>query len=261
MAIEVPPAAFLFDLDGVLYDDSHPIPGGPATIQFLRSRNCPVRFVTNTTSRCRATLALKLQRFGIPAAEHEIFSPVFAAAHYLREKDASALFLLADDARRDVEGIQDAMSHPDYVVLGDLGDQWTYASLNTALRHLLGGAKLIALGMTRYWHAGDGPRLDVGPFASGLCYATEQQPIVLGKPAADFFRLAARDVRVEEKECLMIGDDILTDIGGAQSVGMRTVLVRTGKFRPADLDAPIQPDSVIDSVADLPALLKGLKPA
>ena len=50
----------------------------------------------------------------------------------------------------------------------------------------------------------------------------------------------------------MIGDDIRGDIGGAQSAGIRGLLVRTGKFRPRDLPGEIQPDGVIDSIASLP---------
>jgi ribonucleotide monophosphatase NagD (HAD superfamily) len=54
-----------------------------------------------------------------------------------------------------------------------------------------------------------------------------------------------------------VGDDIENDIRGAQAAGIRGVLVRTGKFRDADLDTSPAPDAVIDSLADLPALLDG----
>jgi HAD superfamily hydrolase (TIGR01458 family) len=123
--------------------------------------------------------------------------------------------------------------------------------LNQVLRYLLGGAQLIALGMSRYWRANDGPRLDVGPIASAFAYATGQQPIVLGKPARDFFLLAARDLQIDPAQCAMVGDDIITDIGGAQAAGMQTILVRTGKFRPEDLNGTVRPDAVVDSIADL----------
>jgi ribonucleotide monophosphatase NagD (HAD superfamily) len=105
--------------------------------------------------------------------------------------------------------------------------------------------------MSRYWRANDGPRLDVGPIAAAFSYATGQQPIVLGKPARDFFLLAARDLQIDPAQCVMVGDDIVTDIGGAQSAGMKTILVRTGKFRPEDLQNAVKPDVIIDSIADL----------
>jgi phospholysine phosphohistidine inorganic pyrophosphate phosphatase len=245
------PSAFLFDLDGVFYNDTLPIPGGAEVIAQLRTQGVPFRFVTNTTSKGRVSLAKKLQSYGIIAEPHEIFCPAVAAAAFLREQNASGVFFTTVDTRAEFDGVREDQRQPDYVVLGDLGDDWSYAKLNQVLRYLLNGAQLIALGMSRYWHANDGPRLDVGPIASAFTYTTGQQPIVLGKPSADFFRLAVHDMGLEPEQCTMVGDDIVTDIGGAQSAGMQTILVRTGKFRSADLDGKITPDLIVESIADL----------
>lgn len=245
------PSAYLFDLDGVFYTDTRPIPGGPAVIARLRAQGVPFRFVTNTTGRGRAALARKLQSFGVEAYAPEIFQPAVAAAQFLIERQASGVFFVTADSLDEFSAVRQDTRQPDYVVLGDLGDDWTYARFNQALRYLLNGAQLIALGMSRYWHADDGPRLDVGPMASALAYATRQHPIVLGKPARDFFHLAVRDLNLDPAQCAMVGDDIVTDIGGAQSAGLRGILVRTGKFRPSDLAGAVQPDAMIDSIADL----------
>jgi phospholysine phosphohistidine inorganic pyrophosphate phosphatase len=246
------PSAFLFDLDGVFYNDTQPIPGGAEVIAHLREQGVPFRFVTNTTSKGRAALARKLQSYGVSAEPREIFCPAVAASAFLREQNASGVFFTTLDTRGEFDGLREDITRPDYVVLGDLGDDWSYAKLNQALRYLLNGAQLIALGMSRYWRANDGPRLDVGPIASALSYATGQPPIVLGKPTADFFLLATRDLHVDPVHCTMVGDDIVTDIGGAQAAGLQTILVRTGKFRPQDLDSAIKPDVILNSIADLP---------
>ena len=50
----------------------------------------------------------------------------------------------------------------------------------------------------------------------------------------------------------MVGDDIRSDVEGAQRAGLAGVLVRTGKFSPSDLAGDVSPDAVLDSVADLP---------
>ncbi len=251
MTLSPQPFAFLFDLDGVFYHDTRPIPGGAEVIAQLREQGVPFRFVTNTTSKSRVSLVAKLQEFGISAKPREIFCPAVAAASFLREKQASGVFFTTADTRGEFDSVHENRTRPDYVVLGDLGDDWTYEKLNQVLRYLLDGARLIALGMSRYWRADDGPRLDVGPFASAFAYATGQPPIVLGQPARDFFLLTARDLNVDPAQCAMVGDDIVTDIGGAQAAGLRTILVRTGKFRPQDLDGLVQPDAIIDSIAEL----------
>src|ERR1700692_86860 len=87
--------ALLFDMDGVLYNSEEPIPGAAETLAWVRSREIPHLFVTNTTSRGRDALAAKLARGGIPASPGEIMTPCEAAADSLRSQGARgvALFL------------------------------------------------------------------------------------------------------------------------------------------------------------------------
>jgi ribonucleotide monophosphatase NagD (HAD superfamily) len=55
-----------------------------------------------------------------------------------------------------------------------------------------------------------------------------------------------------------VGDDLESDIAGGQQAGLRTVLVRTGKFRADALTtARVAPDVVLDSLAALPDWLEG----
>jgi ribonucleotide monophosphatase NagD (HAD superfamily) len=55
---------------------------------------------------------------------------------------------------------------------------------------------------------------------------------------------------------VVVGDDLDVDVGGGMALGMKGVLVRTGKFRQEDLTrSPGHPEAVIDSLADLPKLL------
>jgi HAD superfamily hydrolase (TIGR01458 family) len=112
--------------------------------------------------------------------------------------------------------------------------------------------ELVALGMSRYAQSADGLVLDVAPFVKALEHAAGCQAVVMGKPSEDFFEAALRELGVAASETVMVGDDLLGDVGGAQAAGMRAVLVRTGKFRPNDLKQSIQPDAVLGSVADLP---------
>lgn len=251
----------LFDLDGVLYHSGQLIEGAVEAVAWVRQKGIPHLFVTNTTSRSRTVLVEKLASFGFAAKEEEILTPAVAASDWLRAKHAKdvALFvrpstagefgglaLLPDDAERGAS----------YVVIGDLGEHWDYRTLNRAFRLLYRNAeaKLIALGMTRYWLASDGIALDVAPFIAALEHATSRKALVFGKPAAAFFHAAAGKLRLRPDEILMVGDDVEADIGGAQAAGLKGVLVKTGKFRPADLEGPVKPDAVIDSVANLPSL-------
>lgn len=252
----------LFDMDGTLYDSNGPIEGAAEVVGFVRARSIPHLFVTNTTSRdCRA-LVDKLGQFGIQAEESRILTPCVAAAQWLRARDdgATALFV-SPGASGEFEGLeclpQDAEAGARYIVIGDLGDAWDFRALNRAFRllHSNPEAVLLALGMTRFWQARDGVRLDVAPFIAALEHATGKKALVFGKPAEHFFHAAAEQLRLPAGEIIMVGDDIETDIAGAQQAGLKGVLVRTGKFRPADLKGTIPPDAVLDSIRDLPGWL------
>ncbi len=244
--------AFLIDLDGVLYDDNQPIPGAAEAIAHLREKGYPFRFATNTTMRCQASLRRKLADFGIEANEDEIFSAPVAAARYLRQQGQPRVFLLlTEDAQRDFAGLEITDQQPDFVVVGDMGDEYNAALLNKAFRLILGGAEFIALQKNRYWKTAEGLALDAGPFVVALEYATGQQARVMGKPSPDFFQLVVDDLDVAPTQVAMIGDDIEVDVGGAQRAELKGILVRTGKFREADLQSGIEPDGVMDSIADL----------
>ena len=251
--------AILFDLDGVLYQGETPIQGAAETLDWVRAQGIRHLFLTNTTSRPRSSIAEKLAHMGIRVCEDEILTPPVAALAWLRERGVTNLALFVPEATRaEFTGIpllaEDAESGAGAVVLGDLGVGWDFATLNRAFRLLMSEPHphLIALGMTRYWRASDGLRLDCAPFIMALSHATGIEPVVLGKPAKPFFEAALQALSASAGETLMIGDDIRGDIGGAREAGVGGILVCTGKFRPDDLKGEIRPVAVLDSIADLP---------
>ncbi len=250
----------LFDLDGVLYISDQIIGGAVATVGWVGRQGIPHLFVTNTTSHSRAALVDKLSGFGIPASVPQILTPAAAAADWLRLNGAGDIALFVQPvAREEFAGLSlvpdDAERGASYVVIGDLAERWDFRTLNRAFRllHHNPDAVLIALGMTRYWLASDGITLDVAPFVAALEHASGRRALVFGKPAQNFFYSAAERLRLAPEQILMVGDDAEVDIGGAQSAGLRGALVKTGKFRPADLEGPVRPYAIFESVADLPA--------
>ena len=139
------------------------------------------------------------------------------------------------------------------VIIGDLGKQWTFNIMNNIFRLLIDNpqAKLIALGMTRYWKTTKGLQLDVGPMIKAFEYATGVKAIVTGKPAVEFFQ-AATALLDNQENIVMIGDDIRGDIRASQDAGLTAIQVRTGKFTEIDLRLGITPDAILDSIALLP---------
>jgi HAD superfamily hydrolase (TIGR01458 family) len=249
-------AGILSDMDGVWCVGDAPVPGAAAALASIRDRTLPLRLVTNTTTRTAAELAARLQRMGLAFAPQEIINAPGAAARYLRSLGCPYCHVIAAPAVRAEFAEFPASDRPDWVVLGDIGQAWTYSVLNEAFRMVMAGAGLLAMHKGRYWQVDDGLALDIGAFVSGLEYATGKEAVIAGKPSPTMFAAALRDLGVDAARALMIGDDIHADVAGAQRAGVRGVLVRTGKHR-EDLVARsgVVPDAVIDSIADLPRLL------
>lgn len=246
----------LIDIDGVLYTGDTPIDGAQRAIERLRESGYRCRFVSNTTRKSRGTIAGRLRRMGFPIEEPAIFTPSLAAVAFMEASGKTTFMLLTTgDVDKDFpqEGRQSATEEKaDYVIIGDAGENMTYNNLTRAFRLVRGGAEIIALEKDRYWMAPDGLMLSAGPYVAALEYATGKSATVIGKPSRRFFELALHDLGLPASRVAMVGDDIITDIGGAINAGMRAILVRTGKFSPHDLEkASDKPDAVIDSITNL----------
>lgn len=252
--------AILFDLDGVFYEGDRAISGAAKVVDWVEQNRIPHLFLTNTTSKPRSALVDKLAGFGISTDTSHILTPPVAAVNWLQHNNPKGkLTLFVPEATKEEFAQFDIAEHDEdsdigAVIVGDLGERWDFPTLNHAFRLLMREPKpqFIALGLTRYWKAEDGLRLDVGAFIGALQQASGATPIVTGKPAKAFYQSACEILHVKTQDTIMIGDDIKGDIEGAQSAGLKALIVKTGKFKPRDLTIGITPDGVMDSVCDLP---------
>ena len=242
----------IVDIAGVLTLGGEPIPGAQEALQTLRARGIPLRFMTNSTIYCRQTLLELLQRQGFPIALEELYTATYAAAEYLRSQNAETyLPLLLPDARLEFGDIEMETETPQFVVVGDMGASFTFARLNRAFRALLNGAQLVALHKKRMWRTQDGLFMDAGGFVMALEYAAGRGSLVVGKPSPAYFRMVLEDMGLPPEQVAVIGDDIESDVRGAQQMNARGWLVKTGKFRREDLGRAIWPDQVFDSFGEL----------
>jgi HAD superfamily hydrolase (TIGR01458 family) len=238
----------LLDLDGTLYVGEQAVDGAREAVDALRAGGWAVRYVTNTSRKPRGWVCGRLRSMGFEVEEAEVFTPALAAVGRIAPRTC---FALVDDALLpDLAGLELTDDHPDYVLVGDLGGDFTYERLNPAFRHLMEGAELLALQKNRYWQSDAGLALDAGPFVAALEFASRKAASVVGKPEREFFRLALEDLGLRADEVAMVGDDVEADVVGARRAGLFGIQVRTGKWRGDAKEA----DLVIDSVADLPGV-------
>ena len=248
--------ALVLDVDGVLYHAGQAIPGAAEALQEFRRRGYALRLLTNITRRSRATLARHLQAMGLPVEAGEILTASYLTARYLHQTGRPRTWVLLEgDAMEEFAGLELGEERAECIALGDMAEHFTYDLLNRALRTLWNGAAFVAMQADPYDLGRNGPTVNVGGWLALLERASGCRATLIGKPSPICYQMALAEMGVTAEEAVGVGDRVESDVAGGQSVGMRTVLVRTGHFRPPDLAGPVQPDVVLDSLADLPGAL------
>jgi HAD superfamily hydrolase (TIGR01458 family) len=254
-------AAILLDVDGVLHVSGEPLPGAAEAVRRLRENGHRLRFVTNTTTRARSQLGEQLRAHGVAVEDDEIQTAAVAAVRRLSGKRVLALTMHA--LVHDLEGLELVGEGADAVLIGGADETpetnlvFSYMNLARAFAELELGAELYCLHRNRWWQTKRGPLLDAGAFVAGLEYAAQVEAVVLGKPSSAYFAAACEELDADPRMTWMVGDDLESDVAGAQGIGMRTVLVRTGKFRPDAVErARTQPDGIVSSIGQLPDWLE-----
>lgn len=247
--------AVLLDLEGTLYARGAAIDGAVEAVAALRELGVGLRFLTNTDSKPADRIQDELAGYGLVVAADELFTPVVAATQLLTAAGARTYPLVSRELRA---ALPTLAAEPPYshVLIGDCRDTLDYAALDGAFRAVRDGAELLALQTGRYFKRADGDHLDTGAVVAAVTYASGGSARVLGKPATDFFELAARSLNVPVAACVVVGDDATTDIAGGVAAGLRTVQVRTGKYADQQAEGLTgRAAHEIDSVTDLPALV------
>lgn len=252
----------LLDLDGTLYIGNQQIPGAVNAIAQLRDQGFLLRFLTNTTTKSHAELFAQMISLGFRLAPEELISaPVGARLELqsIQQKIGRPLRIwpvVADAIKPDFTDFEWDEYSPDFVVLGDIGARWDLPLINKLFNVIHSGADLIALHKNRFWQTPEGLKADIGFFVAGLEYVCSKNARIMGKPNADFFQRVLDSAGVNAAQAIMVGDDVDSDVGGAQLLGIKGCLVKTGKFRQSYFDAStVKPDWVLESIADLPSVL------
>lgn len=254
-------ACILLDIDGVLHVSGEAIPGSVDAVAELRKSGHSLRFVTNNSTLPRAALADELRSLGFELDEEEIQTTPRTAAGELAGKRVFALVMPPVVA--DLEGLELSAMDVEAVLIGGCDETlepnqiFTYMNLARAFAEIQAGAEFYCLHKNKWWQTRRGPMLDAGAFVAGLEYATGVEATVVGKPSPAYFASALDALEAEPELTWMVTDDIEQDVRGAQLFGMRTVLLRTGKFRPETLEASgVTPDVVLSSLAQFPDWLE-----
>ncbi len=270
---------FVLDADGVLVLKGAAMPGSMEAVAALTQRGVPFRVVTNFSSLHRETLASFFAKGGLAIDPDRIITGTSAAASYTATRHGGRpLFVLAaPDALREFHGQRvvgadeadgAAPGTVAAVVVGDAGDECSFRNMDVAFRLVRGGSELLAMHRNPWWLTPNGVTLDAGAYVVGLEFATGRRARILGKPSPEVFRQAVAGLQADLGERLprsafaMVGDDLRADVAAAQRVGMKGILVLSGKTDAPEAERAMRraagargPDGVAATLADVVAAL------
>ncbi|MDT5312176.1 MAG: hypothetical protein QOE74_1196 [Mycobacterium sp.] len=262
----------LFDIDGVLVTSWEPIAGAAQTLRVLADNQIARTYLTNTTTKTRVQIAELLTDAGMEVTSDEVITAAVLTADYVRDRYPGARCFLVNSGQiaEDMPGIDIVYAHdvvgsdpdtPDVILLGGAGSEYDHVTLSRVYDWMAQGVPVVAMHRSTAWNTAEGLRVDTGMYLIGMEQTSGRKATAVGKPAPEGFLAAAGRIGVDPEEMYVVGDDLNNDVLAGQVVGMTGVLVRTGKFRQNTLDRwaadefAMQPNFVIDSVAELPALL------
>ncbi|HPR63176.1 MAG TPA: TIGR01458 family HAD-type hydrolase [Thermoanaerobaculia bacterium] len=246
---------YLFDIDGVLLEDWAPIPGSKDAIAACKKKGISFLYLTNTTLYSTEQILERLRPIDPGITRDRIVTPGRVARQLLLENGKRCRLYIPDNLRPDFSGICET-DPPEVVVLADLQSDFTHQRLTEIFHLLFEGATLIALHKNRYWQAGGRFHLDLGGYVSLLEYASQTEARIVGKPSPDYFKIAMDLLGGTPETTTMVGDDIESDVGAAQRLGMTGILVKTGKYREERvIKSGVRPDHVIPTVGGIVDLL------
>ncbi len=252
--------AWLIDMDGVLYHGKRPLPAATEFINALQDEGIPFLFLTNNATRTPAEYVQRLGEMGISVNADAIFTSALATARYVKEK--------YPPPRRAIiiggNGIRLAMQEAGYelvqraeeadLVISAMDTDATYARMAEATLAIRAGAPWIQTNPDPTFPSERGIVPGAGSIQAFLEAATEQKPVVIGKPETGIFRQALDILGAAPEDTVMLGDRLETDILGGHRAGLKTICVLTGIASRAQAEAyHPRPDWIID---DLRALVE-----
>jgi len=229
--------AYLLDLDGVVYRGERRLPGARALVEWLDTTGRQMLYLSNNSMQTPDEVAERLARIGMPRPHGRVLTAGFAAAQVVAERfpGGRAFVLGLPSGERLVEeaGLRvvwrDRVDGPrPDVVLSALDRSLTYDRLRRALRAILEGAAFVAVNRDPRLPMEDGFEPGTGAIATALEYASGIQAEIVGKPAPGIVLEALRQLGVEPKVALMVGDGLDLDVVAGHAAGVAAALVLTG---------------------------------
>jgi len=243
---------FIIDMEGTILQSGTEIPGSFDFLKKLMENNIPFRVITNTVSKSVEEMAANIKNIGLDIPSSFILNPIKALNYFLEERNTSSYFFVGPSFIQSQLSIQPAFEgNPEFIVLCDFEYiTFSYDFFNRIYQYLLKGSQLLSTSYSNFYLSKEGPKIDTGSFTKMFEILGNQQATIFGKPSPLLYEVALKQMGIEKKGVIAIGDDVLTDIKGAQEYGIISALVQTGKYKAGD-EGEITPNLLLKNLGEI----------
>ncbi len=254
----------LSDLDGVVYAGPGPLPHAVDSLNRAQSEGRTLGYITNNASRTDASVAAHLSSLGLRVTANDVTTSPQAAMRLMKDLVPTGSTLLVIGGEGLVVEVEkagfvvtrSADENPAAVVQG-FAPEVGWAQLAEAAYALAtpleeGGIPWVATNTDWTIPQARGIAPGNGTLVSAVHTAVGRLATIAGKPERPIFDEAV--ARTGAQSPLFIGDRLDTDIQGARTAQMRSLLVLTGIDRPKQVLAapPTQrPDYIVEDLRQL----------
>ena len=245
---------YFIDLDGTVYRGKERIPAAARFIKRLQEHQREILFVTNNSTRSPKEVAANLRtNHDINVTAANVYTSAMATADYLVQHAGQKrrVYVIGERGLKDAllnKGMQLTDQDPDYVVVG-LDRNVTYEQFKIATLCIRAGAVFIGTNGDTNLPSEEGMIPSAGALVERVRYATQQEPIMIGKPQKTIVEMALKASGLKKSEVLMVGDNYQTDVQAGINTGVDTLLVYTGLSKPADIEhAEIKPTYTVKTL-------------
>jgi HAD superfamily hydrolase (TIGR01458 family) len=239
----------IVDLEGTLIDGNEPLPGAIDFINTLSSKKMPFNIITNRVSKTPLEMAKIMNGIGFKVATNQIINPFIVLNEYLLEHNIRSYYFVGPEyLEEQIETDSISYDNPEYVIFCDFEYiNCDYNKFNKIYNYIKNGSKIITTSYSNYYYRNNEYKLDTGSFTKMFEMICEKEAIIMGKPSKEIYNCALKQLNIKREEAIIIGDDILTDIGGGNNIGIKTVLVKTGKYKNGD-ENKIKPFKIVNKI-------------
>ncbi len=246
----------ILDLDGVVWKDETPLIDARRVFGKIRASGLKFILATNNATRNVEQYQEKLARFGVEVDAGQIVNSGMAVAFLLSQRfpGGGPVYIIGEDGVRaalEEKGFYFAETDVKAVVAG-WDREITFDKLTRATLLIRAGIPFYGTNPDRTFPTPQGLIPGAGAILAAIEAATDQKPVLGGKPSPAMMNLAMQRLQTEPAETLAIGDRLETDILGGANAGCRTALLLSGVSTRQDLEAfQPKPDLVAEDLAQL----------